>query len=280
MTQHDEAQPIRKSLLPCTPPPEWEFSTVYGAREEHTGTALFPGDTGPVVVRRRITYGDWEPVRPGHWADEPPTAADAVLAGQPTEPRPAWVDGDPLMEALASAVWEHCHTEQAPALVVDDPRNIAAAAATVARSAQPADRADLRDRIAAALAREDAHNAGYDHGFVGSYGADSETDGFVDAALAVLPPVDRAAILREAADRIDRPDLPPDFVDQFDSGAHWATAELRRMAAEAQPAQPQTDEAQHTGGNAEDCPLCRPEIDKTVLYPWICPGAPQPPAQP
>ncbi|WP_328903247.1 hypothetical protein OHR86_28000 [Streptomyces sp. NBC_00441] len=26
------------------------------------------------------------------------------------------------------------------------------------------------------------------------------------------------------------------------------------------------------GGNAEDCPACRPEIDKTVLYPWICPG--------
>ncbi|MFD7661304.1 hypothetical protein [Streptomyces sp. NPDC059788] len=29
---------------------------------------------------------------------------------------------------------------------------------------------------------------------------------------------------------------------------------------------------QHTGGNAEDCPLCKPEIDKTVLYPWICTG--------
>jgi hypothetical protein len=26
------------------------------------------------------------------------------------------------------------------------------------------------------------------------------------------------------------------------------------------------------GANAEDCPACRPEIDKTVLYPWICPG--------
>lgn len=31
-------------------------------------------------------------------------------------------------------------------------------------------------------------------------------------------------------------------------------------------------EQPHTGGNAENCPRCRPEIDKTVLYPWICPG--------
>lgn len=50
-----------------------------------------------------------------------------------------------------------------------------------------ADRATLRKLIAGALAREDAHNAGYDHGFVSTYGIDDETDGFVDAVLAVLP---------------------------------------------------------------------------------------------
>lgn len=53
----------------------------------------------------------------------------------PTSPtpadRPVWVDGDPLMEATASAVWEQCRTENS--IVVDDPRNIAAVAATVAR---------------------------------------------------------------------------------------------------------------------------------------------------
>ncbi|MFF6904547.1 hypothetical protein ACFY9Q_01225 [Streptomyces sp. NPDC012389] len=58
----------------------------------------------------------------------------------PTNPaRPAdqlraaavWVDGDPLMEAMAAAVYEQCRTE--PSVVVDDPRNIAAVAATVAR---------------------------------------------------------------------------------------------------------------------------------------------------
>jgi hypothetical protein len=59
---------------------------------------------------------------------------------------------------------------------------------------QTTDRAALRQRIAEALGREDAHNAGYDHGFVSQYGVDAETDGFIDAVLAVLPePADRAA---------------------------------------------------------------------------------------
>ncbi|MDX2846434.1 hypothetical protein PV377_47335 [Streptomyces ipomoeae] len=47
-----------------------------------------------------------------------------------------WVDGDPLMEKIAAAVWEQCQQHDS-GLVVDDPRNIAAVAATVAR-AQPA----------------------------------------------------------------------------------------------------------------------------------------------
>lgn len=44
-----------------------------------------------------------------------------------------WVDGDPLMEAIAAAIWEHCNTEGTSS-VNDDPRNIAAVAATVART--------------------------------------------------------------------------------------------------------------------------------------------------
>ena len=59
-----------------------------------------------------------------------------------------------------------------------------------------------------------------------------------DAVLAVLPTADRAAVLREAADRIDRTDLPQDDVDMFDNGARWATKLLRRMADEAQPETP------------------------------------------
>ncbi|WP_328336799.1 hypothetical protein [Streptomyces violaceus] len=50
----------------------------------------------------------------------------------------------------------------------------------------PADRAALRDRIAQALADEDARTCGYGHGFLERYGADAETDGFVDAVLAAL----------------------------------------------------------------------------------------------
>ena len=44
-----------------------------------------------------------------------------------------WSDGDPLMEAIAAAVYEQCETHPEQSLTVDDPRNIAAVAATVAR---------------------------------------------------------------------------------------------------------------------------------------------------
>ncbi|MFJ2007041.1 hypothetical protein [Streptomyces chartreusis] len=80
----EQSGPIRKDLLPCAPPPEWEFHTVHGARTGTDGCALFPGDSGPVVVRRRVTYGDWGPVRPDHWADEPGTAT-VPAAAPPTD---------------------------------------------------------------------------------------------------------------------------------------------------------------------------------------------------
>jgi hypothetical protein len=139
VTDIDPTAPIRKGMLPCTPPPEWEFHTVYGARTGTDGCALFPGDAGPAVVRRLVTYGDWEPVRPDRWAEEPPTGA-----------------------AAAPAV-------QAPAT----------------------DRAALRDRIAEAL---DATYISVD---------DFDAERAADAVLAVLPaPTDRAAVLREAAERL------------------------------------------------------------------------------
>ena len=51
-----------------------------------------------------------------------------------TDQQPAgWVDGDPLMEAIAAAVHERCETGDA-GIVHDDPRNIAAVAAAVART--------------------------------------------------------------------------------------------------------------------------------------------------
>lgn len=46
-----------------------------------------------------------------------------------------------------------------------------------------------------------------------------------------------------------------------------AMRERKRLAERTRP--------EHTGGNAEDCPACRPLIDQPegVLF-WICPGPP------
>lgn len=48
---------------------------------------------------------------------------------------PVWQDGDPLMEAIAAAVYEHCEVQRGSGLVIDDPRNIAAAATAGIRDA-------------------------------------------------------------------------------------------------------------------------------------------------
>ncbi|MFJ3590120.1 hypothetical protein ACIQUY_31870 [Streptomyces sp. NPDC090231] len=50
----------------------------------------------------------------------------------PTTPA-VWSEGDPLMEAMAAAVYEQCARHPEQPLTVDDPRTIAAVAATVAR---------------------------------------------------------------------------------------------------------------------------------------------------
>lgn len=90
----DQPRPIRKSLLPCTPPAEYEFSTVLTSRPDgHSGVMLLPGDIGSVVVRRTVSYGDWEPVRPTRWAEEEPsdrsTAAAIDATTAKTQPTPA-----------------------------------------------------------------------------------------------------------------------------------------------------------------------------------------------
>ncbi|MEV8548359.1 hypothetical protein AB0L04_00690 [Streptomyces glaucescens] len=54
-----------------------------------------------------------------------------------------------------------------------------------------------------------------------------------DAVLAVLPTTDRAAVLREAADRLE--ERNPDRSADFSDGVDWTLDELRRMADEAQP---------------------------------------------
>lgn len=46
-----------------------------------------------------------------------------------------WIDGDPQMEAIAAAVYDHCEHHDS-GLVIDDPRNIAVACVTALRSQQ------------------------------------------------------------------------------------------------------------------------------------------------
>ena len=65
---------------------------------------------------------------------------------EPTPPHAPWVDGDPLMEAIASAAWDHCRTE-GPSCVVDDPRNIAAAVAEAARAVLYREAADVAESL-------------------------------------------------------------------------------------------------------------------------------------
>lgn len=149
-------------------------------------------------------------------------------------PTAVWVDGDPLMEAIAAAVWEQCGRSDSGSCVEDDPRTIAAVAAAVSvppSAPRADDQAALRDRIAEALLRwaergNDPQYASMRRPETVRANAYSRAD----AVLAVLPaPVDRAAVLREAADALPEADLP--FVPPMDRRrvADW----LRRMADEA-----------------------------------------------
>jgi hypothetical protein len=72
------------------------------------------------------------------------------------------------------------------------------------------------------------------------------------SSVGQAPATEQTALLA-AADRIDAADLPQDYVDMFDNGARWATAELRRMAVEAAVPGRTTDETQlpHRGDAVE-----------------------------
>ncbi len=69
---------------------------------------------------------------------------------EPSQP-PTWQDGDPLMEAIANAVYEQCETGDG-GIVHDDPRNIAAAAAGAALAILG------RDRCTHSKATHNAHH--------------------------------------------------------------------------------------------------------------------------
>lgn len=111
---------------------------------------------------------------------------------------------------------------------------------------QPADRAELRDRIAAALYERERPPR--DPAWADAFAMDREVfEPMADAVLAVLPaPADRAAILREAAGELGRMDYDTDsndygydtYRDAWNGGVMDGADLLRRMAAEAQ--QPET----------------------------------------
>lgn len=145
-------------------------------------------------------------------------------------PAPVWVDGDPLMEATACAVWERCRTENS--IVVDDPRNIAAVAATVARQllGTSAVAAEPGCAMPGFMGCECDHVTGCQH------------------PAAPPAPADRAAVLREAAVAVaaDR-----DATSGARSGARQgmtrAVTLLRRRADDAAAGvQPSTSEAELT----------------------------------
>ncbi|SEC03151.1 hypothetical protein SAMN04490357_1007 [Streptomyces misionensis] len=133
---------------------------------------------------------------------------------------------------------------------------------------------DLRDRIAEAALS--AVEAALDDTLL-----PAAREKALAGIAAVLPaPDQRAAVLLEAAEvaeslrQFERCTGPRAAAQVSENVGILRVAEaLRRLAGEAQQDEAPGGEEAHTGGNAEDCPVCRPQIDKTVLYPWICTGA-------
>ncbi|WP_406417982.1 hypothetical protein [Streptomyces sp. NBC_01614] len=168
----------------------------------------------------------------------------------------------------ANAAIDREEAAEEAALEAEQERDRLLAASAVPVAAPPTEQTALRERIAEAL-------ASYDLCYF-SEGRRYET---AAAILAVLPPpADRAAVLTEAADAIDRlrATLAPSTAHRYESGLGLAATDLRRLAAETP--QPDTQAARvHIGGNAEDCPGCS---GTNPPYPFICPGPDDVVAQP
>lgn len=176
-----------------------------------------------------------------------------------------WVDGDPLMEAVASAVWEQCRTENS--IVVDDPRNIAAVAATVARqllgTTSETTAAEEREPIQLRWGLDDVMYGDDDTTTVLLSGPDREPywveldpertavlrDALAgpEAAAAPPAPADRAAVLAEAAEVAGQMGGRFGTDDHGDVDAGWNDAceaiatDLRRLAGEAAAGAHQTE---------------------------------------
>jgi len=142
-----------------------------------------------------------------------------------------WSDGDPLMEAIAAAVYDQCETHPEQALTVDDPRNIAAVAATVARRVlgTPTTNTEARD-----CGSTQPHQP---HQFM-------RMDAVSQCPGTVVD--DRATVLNERADFLEsclRNAADPEGDPRYWSAISDVIRGLRQLAAEAQqPAPAETEE--------------------------------------
>lgn len=168
MADTPEPVPIDPGLLPCAPPSEWEFHTVLGAPH---GCMLLPGDMGPVVVRRRVHYGPWEPVTPDHWAAPAAgqggcdaaidTAAQVAPYHTPDGPRLSVQEDDALWDAIAlpgpqreaTYTVQHERVRAVVAGMLWEARHNASAVLAEVHRVTPADREQLREQYADALNR-------------------------------------------------------------------------------------------------------------------------------
>ncbi|MFE3488317.1 hypothetical protein [Streptomyces griseus] len=150
-------------------------------------------------------------------------------------PAPAvWVDGDPLMEAMAAGVYEQCGTDPVSSVVVDDPRNIAAVAAAVAR------------QLLGTTVAEDGRCPVMTPGGRCEKDADHRAGRWPDdphVPAAPPAPADRAAVLREAADFVGNDDacdcggcdtcIPRKLADRLRALADGAAAGVQPPTSEA-----------------------------------------------
>ncbi|MFJ6667451.1 hypothetical protein [Streptomyces sp. NPDC091383] len=93
--------------------------------------------------------------------------------------------------------------------------------------------------------------------------------GYVTCSLIDCPEPDAASVVLERT--LEARQDPAHAVGM--PCEHGCRAAADQLTREARQDEAPGGEESHTGGNAEDCPICRPQIDKTVLYPWICTGA-------
>jgi hypothetical protein len=187
-----------------------------------------------------------------------PEDAPAVSAGVATassQAAPAvWIDGHPQLEAIAAAVWERCGRSDSGTCVEDDPRNIAVAA-LAAVLPTTTDRAGVE----APEATCSAQNRNYESGprlcirAAQHHGDHIDERGFHWSDTVAVYPVAGGT---------------------FRTGIN-VRAELRRVAAEAGPADTGED-----GGETEGaCPRCKgsgidPEDDLIPGSSWELPQAP------